>query len=432
MRLGLWWLVSARACEVMSKAPATRLGYIMSAPGYQRFDPLEGGASTISSVADQGPGRYMGLIAIDGRFAVAERRGIGKGSLELLRALLKLDSPFEYEILVDRFPEPGLLPNRPNWRWRCLRPSLYPAWEQVRLPLYVAQTRPAIVHSLGNTAPILGANRWNSRLILTVHDLIYRERWALSSLRQRVGRFYRRLVVPLALRQADWLIVDSNRTRDQLATLYPEVGERISVIGIPVADHFYNLDPGSGVPQVEPPYLVAFGASDPRKNMPRLIQAFREVRKRFPRLELALVGCQPSVLRDFRSVDGLRFLPYISEEALVRLYESARALVYPSLSEGFGLPVLEAMAVGLPVITSDRQPMKELTADAAILIDPESVGAIVAAIGIVLSGEGVRSRLGPIGRRRAEDFRPQKIAKRVLALYELLSRPDSVPEHASA
>ncbi len=157
----------------------------------------------------------MTTVAIDARFAVGERRGIGKGSLELLRSLVQLDAPLFYELLVDRGGNEALIDARENWRWRRLRPAPYPLWEQVALPRYVRGQSPALLHSTGNTGPV--SRLGSARFLLTVHDLIFLETRPLRSWRQRLGQLYRRLIVPAALRRASWIVVDAAATRARMS-----------------------------------------------------------------------------------------------------------------------------------------------------------------------------------------------------------------------
>jgi glycosyltransferase involved in cell wall biosynthesis len=358
--------------------------------------------------------RRPATVAIDARFAVGERRGIGKGSLELLRSLLQLDAPLFYELLVARDvpARETLIDARENWTWRRLRPGLYPLWEQVALPRYVRREAPAVLHSTGNTGPVALARAGQTKFLLTVHDLIFLEGRRLRSWRQRVGRLYRRVIVPAAANRAGWIIVDAEATRRQLIARYPSLANRISVVGIPIAERFFTYRPTERATQ--PPYFVAFGGIDPRKNVERIVRAFATVRTAQPSSELILVGTQGQL---DAAPAGVRVRPYIAEDELLELYASAAGLVYPSLSEGFGVPILEATALGVPVITSDRDPMRELANEASILVDPEDTNAIAAAMTTLLRSADEYRRLAAGARRRAEPFRPRRIAEQMAELY---------------
>ena len=351
------------------------------------------------------------IVAIDARFAVGERRGIGKGSLELLRSLVQLDAPLSYELLVDR--EPGaLIEARENWKWKRLQPAAYPVWEQIALPRYVRSQAPAVLHSTGNTGPIALSRAGPTQFLLTVHDLIFLETRRLRSWRQRLGRLYRRAIVPAALRRASWIIVDADSTRQQLVDRYPSVANRISVIGIPIAERYFTYRPAARAAQ--PPTFIAFGGIDPRKNVDRILRAFATVRATQPSTELVLIGTQGQLEA---APAGVRVRRYIAEDELLELYASASGLVYPSLSEGFGVPILEAAALGLPVITSDRDPMRELAGDGTILVDPENTDAIAAAMTMLLGNQEQYRRRAAEAKRRVEAFRPRRVAEQVAELY---------------
>ncbi|MDQ6712039.1 MAG: glycosyltransferase family 4 protein [Candidatus Dormibacteraeota bacterium] len=353
----------------------------------------------------------MTTVAIDARFAVGERRGIGKGSLELLRSLVELDAPLFYELLVDRDPG-ALIDARENWRWKRLRPAPYPLWEQIALPRYARGQKPAVLHSTGNTGPVspLGP----TRLVLTVHDMIFLENRRLRSWRQRLGRLYRRRIVPAAVRRAGWIITDADATREQLIARFPTVANHISVIGIPIAESFFTYRPAGRAAPL--PTFVAFGGIDPRKNVDRILAAFAAVRAAQPSAQLVLIGTQGQLAGD-AAPPGVRVRPYIAEDELLELYACASGLVYPSLSEGFGVPILEATALGVPVITSDRDPMRQLSTEASILVDPENTDAIAAAMTALLRDADHYRALAEHARRRAEPFRPARIAGQVAALY---------------
>jgi glycosyltransferase involved in cell wall biosynthesis len=309
-----------------------------------------------------------------------------------------------------------LIEARENWRWRRLGPAPYPLWEQIALPRYARAAAPAILHSTGNTGPV--SRLGPTRFLLTVHDLIFLEKVPLRSWRQRLGRLYRRAIVPKAIRRASWIIVDADSTRVQLVERFPWLANRVSVIGIPIAERFFMDRPA--VPAVQPTF-IAFGGIDPRKNVDRILAAFAAVRAAQPSSELVLIGTQGQLDGD-RAPAGVHARRYIAEDELLGLYASAAGLVYPSLSEGFGVPILEATALGLPVITSDRDPMRELAGEGTILVDPESTGAIAAAMTTLLRDADRHRGLAQQARRRADAFRPRRIAEQVAELYLRLAR----------
>jgi alpha-1,3-rhamnosyl/mannosyltransferase len=173
---------------------------------------------------------------------------------------------------------------------------------------------------------------------------------------------------------------------------------------------FYNLST---------PYLVFLvGTPEPRKNLVRTVTA---VRKAAPELKLALIGPQ-APLRELldENLHNLVFTDIVQEDHLPILLRGATISLYPSLYEGFGLPVLESMACGVPVITSNRGALPEVTGGAAVLVDPEDVDNMADAISALLDDEGQRSRLKDMGKKRSAEFSWRKTATETLALYREL------------
>ena len=184
------------------------------------------------------------------------------------------------------------------------------------------------------------------------------------------------------------------------------------MIGIPIAERYFTYRPAARAAQ--PPTFIAFGGIDPRKNVDRILRAFATVRATQPSTELVLIGTQGQLEA---APAGVRVRRYIAEDELLELYASASGLVYPSLSEGFGVPILEAAALGLPVITSDRDPMRELAGDGTILVDPENTDAIAAAMTMLLGNQEQYRRRAAEAKRRVEAFRPRRVAEQVAELY---------------
>ncbi len=347
-------------------------------------------------------------------------RGIGKGSAEFLRHILASPEPWRYELLTDQHILSDPLLSSGGSEWRTLRPSFYPIWEQVRLPMYLHRFAPAIFHAVGNTGPILKPKR--TRLVVTVHDLLFFERWPLSSARQRAGRIYRRFVVPRVLVKADRVIAVSEVVADQIVRRFPDTKVKLSVIGTPVSSIFLSVGlPPKRATGSGPAYLVAFGASDARKNLARTVSAFQIVRREYLSAQLILVGTQHNVRELYGNLPGVVCRSFISDAELVNLYRGSKGLVYASLAEGFGVPVLEALAVGTPVITSDRSPLRELAGGMARLVDPENVQEIAGAmLQFLTEAAPIPLELAEARRTTARAYSGQVLTKAVLGVYEMM------------
>jgi glycosyltransferase involved in cell wall biosynthesis len=234
-----------------------------------------------------------------------------------------------------------------------------------------------------------------------VHDLAFRVRPREVPWQQRA---YLGSVLAPALRQARAVLVPSELTRDDLLDHYPVRGlaERLHVV--PVGSGLEDVQPGSLPEGLTPGFLLAVGTIEPRKNYPRLLAAYRELKARGVGRPLVIAGrvgwAYGSVLEDLRREPGVRLLGHVDDPTLRALYQGAAALALPSLYEGFGLPLLEAMREGLPAVVGDAGALPALAGDAALLVDPTDVAAITEGLQLVLTDGGVRRRLSSAGRAR--------------------------------
>jgi glycosyltransferase involved in cell wall biosynthesis len=257
-----------------------------------------------------------------------------------------------------------------------------------------------------------------------VHDLAFRLRSAEVPWQQRA---YFGTVLGPALKQAAAVLVPSETTRRDLLSAYPIPGleERVTVVpeGVSAPPKAGALPDG-----IEPGFILAVGTVEPRKNYPRLLAAYRRLRSRpgalsnstgTPRVPQLVIAGRPGwaygdTLQKIRAEPGVRYLGHVDEPTLAALYESASVLAFPSLYEGFGLPLLEAMAQGVPAVIGKSGALPELAGGSAIEVDAEDVDAIAAALEKLLSDEGLRAKLGEAGKRRAAGFTWEKAAASTL------------------
>jgi glycosyltransferase involved in cell wall biosynthesis len=258
-----------------------------------------------------------------------------------------------------------------------------------------------------------------------VHDLAFRIRPKEVPWQQRA---YFGAVLRPALKNAASVLVPSESTRRDLLDHYEIQGleSKVEVIaeglppGVPAGPLPENMQPG---------FILAVGTVEPRKNYPRLLAAFRQLRGRsLPFIingrpgvpELVIAGrpgwAYGDTLQRIAAEPGVRYLGHVDEPTLTALYESASVLAFPSLYEGFGLPLLEAMSRGVPAVVGAAGALPELALGAAITVNPDDVNAIAGALERLLSDAKLRSKLGEEGKRRAESFTWDRAAVQTLAV----------------
>jgi glycosyltransferase involved in cell wall biosynthesis len=294
--------------------------------------------------------------------------------------------------------------------------------EQLHLPGLARRAGVDLVHSLATTGP----GRGRFRRVATVHDLIYKvhpeAHFGLISMGMAV-------LVPLSVKRATRVIAVSQSTSDDLVQHLHVPPQRIDVVpngvgtpptGVALSEDELRGRLGLG----ERPIVLCTSAKRPHKNLLRLLDALARIpAERRPLTVLTGYPTQhEQELHERASQLGItgdvRILGWVPQEELEGLYAAATALVFPSLYEGFGLPVLEAMARGLPVASSDRSSLPEVAGDAALLFDPEDVGAMTAAIERLLADPAERERLSRLGREQAARFTWEACARATVATYE--------------
>jgi glycosyltransferase involved in cell wall biosynthesis len=376
-------------------------------------------------------------VGIDGRY-LGLRRGIGNLIHDLVGALGRLPRPPEVVVYVqegraEEMPESGAAV-----RFRALPRAPYPIWEQVLVPLAASRDRLDVLHSPANTGP-LRLPRGLAQVV-TIHDVMFLlpddAVGRSPSTYQRLGRRYRRTVVPRVARRAAAIITDSEHSRVDLQRYIGVPAGRAHLVRGAVGDEFRVLgaeEARAGLPirvPADSPYVLALGAVDPRKNTGRVLDAFARFRSAgFLRHRLVISGLDHDAgvrlwrrARELQIADHVTMLGFVPVPELVALYNGAQMFVYPSLYEGFGLPVLEGMACGVPVIASSTTSIPEVAGSAAVLVDPTDVEAIAHTMRLVASDEPVRRRMREHGLHQAGTFSWERAAAETLVVYEAALR----------
>jgi glycosyltransferase involved in cell wall biosynthesis len=293
--------------------------------------------------------------------------------------------------------------------------------EQQLLPPLARRAGVDLLHSFASTAPAWGA----FKRIVTIHDLTYR---TLPGAHPGLRSLGMRVLVPAAARRSDRIIVDAASTRDDLHRFLRVPLGKVDVVALglgtpPSADPMPEAKVRTRLAAGDRAIVLSVSAKLVHKNLPRLIGALAGIPSKSRPL-LVLPGYHTQHEDELRAQaarlgveDDVRFLGWVSAEELEGLYRAAACFVFPSLAEGFGLPVLEAMARGVPVACSGRGALAEVAGPAALLFDPESEAAIRDAIGRLLIDRDEVARLVAAGRRHAAGFSWEATATGTLAAY---------------
>jgi glycosyltransferase involved in cell wall biosynthesis len=361
-------------------------------------------------------------VAFDAHVVGERESGNETYAINLLRALVNDPGGNAYQVLT---PHPdrlrAVLDLPPAATVVRVRPAASVLRIPVGIPNAVRRQRSEVLHVSYVAPPLVGCPT-----VVTIHDLSYLA--YPRSLSPR-ARFMLAALVPLSVRRAARIIAVSRFTRDDLVARYRIAGQKIAVIHEAAAPQFRVLDDARSrqLPRgVTEPFVLAVGNLEPRKNLARLIEAFAEVaRQPGVTAKLVLVGKakgESASLARLVEQHGLRdrvvFTGFVEEEELVLLYNRAALFIYPSLYEGFGLPPLEAMACGCPVIASNVTAMPEVLGDAALLVEPTSTAAMAEAIGAVLQRAALAPELRVKGLRQAARYSWARAAEQTRAVYE--------------
>jgi len=366
-------------------------------------------------------------IALNGLLLSRNFSGVEVAILNLAHALAEHGTE-DYALYVPgRFPLPSIeskrLTTRRTWMPTHYRPMRI-LWEQLVLPRLLARERFDLVHSPGYLAPLLT----RTPVIITVYDTIALQfpDWCTRTNRINYG-----IMLPRAIRKAAGIIVPSEATRRDLVACFPEAAAKTRAIPLAVGGEF-GVSPGPEEREsvrrrygLSEQYILFVGNIEPKKNLERLVEAYGLLRERGTGHGLVIAGSPAwgqeelrARIRELGLAESVVLTGVVRPEDLPCVYAMADVFAFPSLYEGFGLPPLEAMAAGVPVVASNRASLPEVAGDAAVLVDPLQPGAIANAVSDVLSDEKLRERLVAKGRERTRMFTWAKTARATEAFYQ--------------
>lgn len=375
-------------------------------------------------------------IGIDTTSAMMQGGGIGRYTRELVQATLAQDTAHEYVLfsapspsgqsLETLFPANGRLtykiaPVSEQW--------LYRLWYRARLPLAVQRFtgKLDLFHSPDFVLPPVAGK---IPTLLTVHDLSFVH---FPEVYPEVLVNYLNKVVPWSVGRATHILADSKATKQDLMEIWQVPAEKVSVLYSGVSEAFGKVEDKGQITAVlrkynlpQTPYLLSVGTVQPRKNYQMLIQAFTPIAAKFPH-NLYIAGGKGWLYDEMMAevekqglVERVRFIGFVADADLPTLYSAAALYLFPSIYEGFGLPMLEAMACGLPVIASDVSSLPEVGGETAVLLPPHDPTRWTREIDALLRDSARQKKMRAAGYQQVQKFTWQKSATHLLAIYEQL------------
>jgi glycosyltransferase involved in cell wall biosynthesis len=303
------------------------------------------------------------------------------------------------------------------------RPAVRIAWEQLALPIELARVRPDLLHALSFISPVA----WRGRSVVTVYDLSFMR---FPHLFNRGNRLYLRNFCPPSLRRADRVITISEHARQDVIELCGVRPERVTAILLAADERFRPASPEAiatfrerhNLPER---FVLYLGTLEPRKNVEVLVRAYAHLRQQGSVDHiLVLAGARGwqynpifDLVRDLGLESFVRFPGYVPDEEQALWYSSATVFAFPSLYEGFGLPLLEAMACGTPVVASRASSLPEVVGDAGLLVDPASRDELSLALRQILEDTDQQQSLAQAGLERAQTFSWRRTAAETIQVY---------------
>ncbi len=358
------------------------------------------------------------LIGIDGNEANIKRRvGIGEYSFELLKQFKEFQiSNVKFQIYLKDRPREDFPKENESWKYRIVKPRKF--WTQIGLPLdlYLHKPRPDVFFTPSHYSPrfspiptaisIMDLSYIKFPELFKKSDLYQLVNWTKYSA-EKASRIF-----TISLASKNDIIQEYKLPESRVVITYPGL-KQVSSIKYQV----------SSMPKRD--YILFVGTLQPRKNIVKLVEAFAKIKPKYSNLELIIVGKKGWIYEDilnapkkFNVEKSVKFIDFVDDLKLADLYKNAKCFVLPSLYEGFGLPVLEAMKYGCPVIVSNVSSLPEAGGDAALYVNPEDVNDIKEKIEKVLSDKNLREQMVRRGYEQVKKFSWEKTARETLKVLE--------------
>lgn len=363
-------------------------------------------------------------IGINGRFLIAKQTGVQRAAYNLLKTLVELDRENEYYIFTGDSQR-----SNPDWQQPNVKvvPSVLKEgenfknhwWEQYTLPKLAKEYNIDILHSPANMAPLF----YRGHSIVHIHDLCFvvNPQWY-----SYLFRTFYNFLIPRLARKATRVITNSNNSRNDLFQFCKVASEKVHLIYWAV-DTTFTRPPPEDHAKIDCPeegYILYVGSLEPRKNIRLLVEAYEQLRNDNPDLKtkLILIGGESPLFAGVRLKikhykEDVIFKGFVDDSSLREYYRRATVVAYPSLYEGFGLPPLEAMACGVPVVTSNTSSIPEVVGDAALMVSPYDVEQLASTLTEVLKNGSLRQTLSKRGLEQVRKFNWYRVARNILSVY---------------
>ncbi|WP_297087543.1 glycosyltransferase family 1 protein [uncultured Draconibacterium sp.] len=371
-------------------------------------------------------------IGIEGqRLYRKKKHGMDMVALELIKNLQVIDKNNEYVVFVKPDEDNTCIPAAPNFKVVELGGGPYPTWEQFALPRAAKAEGCDILHCTSNTGPI-----WSSVPLITIlHDIIYLESVSIfkkaGTWYQKLGNMYRRWVVPPVVKRSKRVVTVSNFEKNRIKN-FMGLGDNLVAIYNGVGEHFKKIEDENLLKAAKEKYqlpdnfMFFLGNTDPKKNTPNVLKAFADFNAQSDiKYKLVMLDYDETALQKILNEIGhpdlrndIYLTGYVVNTDLPAIINQCTVFLYPSLRESFGIPILEGMACGVPVVTSNTSSMPEIAGDAAAIVDPHKPEEITEAIIKILANEDYKAMLCEKGIENAKKFSWRKMAERNVALYE--------------
>jgi glycosyltransferase involved in cell wall biosynthesis len=373
-------------------------------------------------------------IAIDIRTINKPRSGVGYYVTNLIQKLQEIDKDNDYCLISNNGEYKNTFHAQSNFEnhTTCISNENHlvgDLWESFYLPRLLEKKNVSVFHGPAFMVPLI---KRNMGTVVTIHDIVS---FIMPDTIPMKYAFYMRNLIKLVSRKADRIISVSESTKNDLVKWLDVPEEKITVVHQAVSEAFHPATNGDGGADmrrrfgIRGRYMLFVGNLEPRKNLLHLMEAFALARERLGGpVQLVICGKKgwlySGILKTYgriRRGDDILITDYVNEKDLLGLYQNAEMFVFPSRYEGFGMPALEAMACGAPVITSNTSSMPEITGSAAIMVNPSDVGEISEAMIKVANSESLRSELREKGLKQAKLFSWTNTARETLDVYRSLA-----------